>query len=177
MRRQVLQRPARRLSPTGKAIAGFVACLTVVFIAMLTPLGSAAQPLRLEDIFSERGLQGPTPTQFQWSPDGRRLSYILAEDEGERRNLWVISPHSGEREILVSYEQLRTQAPPHEKSTDDEREKERLLRYSVASYIWSPDSQSILFTSGGRLYLYGLDEEKARPVASSKSGRSTAAPP
>ena len=82
----------------------------------------------------------------------------------------MISPHSGEREILVSYEQLRTLAPPREKSTDDEREKERLLRYSVASYIWSPDSQSILFTSGGRLYLYSLDEEKARPVAPSKSG-------
>ena len=137
---------------------------------MQTQPGSAAQPLRLEDIVSEQGLTGPEPLQFQWSPDGGRLSYILAEADGERRNLWVISPESGEKKILVSYEQLQKLAPPQEKSAEDEREKERLLRYSVASYIWSPDSQSILFTSGGQLYLYRLDEQRARPIAPSKTG-------
>lgn len=169
MGKQVLKWLVRRRCGVVQTIIR-LPCLALVVLSMQTQPGSAAQPLKLEDIFSEHGLTGPAPSQFQWSPDGTRLSYILPEEDRERRNLWVITPESGEKEILVSYEQLRKLAPPQEKSTDDEREKERLLRYSVASYIWSPDSQSILFTSGGRLYLYRLDEEQAWPVAPSKAG-------
>lgn len=155
----------------GSAVAALVLCLNLAIVTIQPQRGSAAQSLKLEEIFSDRGLEGPSPTQFQWSPDGKRLSYILAEEEdSERRNLWVVSPESGEKKVLVSYEQMQTLAPPREKSTTDEREKERLLRYSVASYLWSPDSQSILFTSGGRLYLYNLDAQKARPVAPEKTG-------
>ena len=162
------RRPTQR--QLGRLAAFLLLCLNLALVTMQPARGSAAQSLKLEEIFSERGLEGAAPTQFQWSPDGKRLSYILAEEEGERRNLWVVSADSGEKKILVSYEQLQKLAPPREKSTTDEREKERLLRYSVASYLWSPDSQSILFTSGGRLYLYNLDAQKARPVAPDKDG-------
>lgn len=163
---QKRSRPRRR---DGYRAAALLVFLNIAIVTIPPPPGLAAQSLRLEDIFSEHGLEGPTPTQFQWSPDGRRLSYILAEEEGDRRNLWAASAESGEKKVLVSYEQLR-KLGQRETSTQNEREKERLLRYAVASYLWSPDSQSLLFTSGGRLYLYHLDTQKARPIASGKQG-------
>ena len=104
-----------------------------------------------------------TPKQFQWSPDGRTLTYILPREDGESRDLWAVTPATGDKRVLVSYQRLSQLAPSADKAAGDEREQERLLRYSVAAYRWSPDSQSILFTSGGQLYLYDVSAEKARP--------------
>ncbi len=164
-----LQERSRPRQRGGHRAAALLVFLKIVIVTIQPPPGLAAQPLRLEDIFSEHGLEGPRPAQFQWSPDGNRLSYILAEEEGDRRNLWVASAKSGEKKVLVSYEQLR-KLGQKETSTRNEREKERLLRYAVASYLWSPDSHSLLFTNGGRLYLYNPDTQKARPIAPEKQG-------
>lgn len=153
----------------GYSFAALLLFLKIVIVTIQPSHGLAAQPLRLEDIFSEHGLEGPTPTQFQWSPDGKWLSYILAEQESGRRDLWAASAESGEKKILVSYEQLRNLAE-RAASTQDEREKERLLRYAVASYLWSPDSKSLLFTNDGRLFLHHPDTQKARPIAPEKQG-------
>ncbi|HSC76928.1 MAG TPA: DPP IV N-terminal domain-containing protein [Candidatus Acidoferrales bacterium] len=125
------------------------------------------KPLQLEEIFTEAGLTGRMPSQMRWSSDGKRLTYILQEDEGERRDLWVVEAATGEKRVLVSYEQLTKLAPAYE-GVLDEREKERLLRYSVAAYVWSPDSKQILFTSAGRLYLYDLATQEAKPLAAAK---------
>lgn len=137
---------------------------------------AAKKPLRLEDIFVEGGLTGRLPTQMRWSPDGRLLSYILQADEGDpsaslgagRRDLWVVDAESGEKRVLVSYEQLVRLAPSPEQATQDERERERLLRYAVAAYVWSPDSKAILFASAGQLYLFELATGQARVLAPSK---------
>src|SRR5574341_1096308 len=98
-----------------------------------TPLGTGKKPLRLEEIYTDAGLTGRMPSQMRWSPDGKRLTYILQEDQGERRDLWVVEAATGEKRVLVSYDQLTKLAPPYE-GVVDEREKERLLRYSVAAY-------------------------------------------
>jgi dipeptidyl-peptidase-4 len=152
---------------------------TVAFVVTTAPLAAqkksrptapAKKPLTLEAIFSDTGLTGRMPTQMRWSPDGRLLTYILQADNGERRDLWAVDAETGEKKVLVSYEQLTKLAPPPEKATADERERERLLRYSVAAYIWSPDSKAILFTSAGQLYLFDLAGQSARALAPAKRG-------
>ena len=127
------------------------------------------KPLTIEGIFSGGGLTGRMPTQLRWSPDGTRLSYILRGDEG-RRDLWVIDVKTGEKRVLVSYEQLSNLAPSPEQATTDERERTRLTRYAVAAYRWAPDGKAILFTSSGQLYLYDLASGKAQPLAPAKRG-------
>jgi len=138
--------------------------------AQKTPTAPVKKPLKLEEIFSEAGLTGRMPTQMRWSPDGKRLTYILQEDEGEKRDLWVVEAETGEKRVLVSYEQLTKLAPPAEQLAADERERERLLRYAVAAYVWAPDSKQILFTSAGRLYLYDLASGESKPLAAAKRG-------
>ena len=154
-----------------KRVYAWVAVLVVLAASFAAPSGAQDQkkPLRLEEIFTEAGLTGRMPTQMRWSPDGKRLTYILQEDQGERHDLWVLEAETGEKRVLVSYEQLTKLAPPYE-GVQDEREKERLLRYSVAAYVWSPDSKQILFTSAGWLYLYDLATQEAKPLAASKRG-------
>ena len=123
-------------------LTALVVILSVVFplAAQEAPpkkqLAAAKKPLTLEEIYSESGLTGRMPTQLRWSPDGRLLTYLLQADEGEQRDLWVVNAASGEKRILVSYEQLTHLAPSAEQATRDERERERLLRYAVASYVW-----------------------------------------
>ena len=142
--------------------------LLVLSVALPAPGQTTGKtPLTLEAIFTGGGLTGPAPTQLRWSPDGRLFTYILAAD-GDRRDLWAVDPATGEKRVLVSYEQLRRLAPSAQQATTDERERERLLRYSVAAYLWSPDSKSILFVSSGQLYLFDLAAGQARLLAPSK---------
>ena len=153
-------------------IAKLFRCSAITLPLCLAVTVAAAEPakLRLEDIFADPGITGPSPKQFQWSPDGRTLTYILPREDGEKRDLWAVAPAASQKRVLVSHEQLSQLAPPAEKVAGNERERERLLRYSVAAYRWSPDSKSILFASGGQLYLYDVSAEKARPVAEDKRG-------
>ena len=126
------------------------------------------KPLLLEEIFSKHGLTGPEPTELRWSTNGSRLSYILEKPNGDR-DLWAVEPATGKKNVLVTHSELQKLAPPTEQATKDERERERRLRYSVAAYLWSPDSKSILFTSAGQLYLYDLAARRSRPIAPGKS--------
>ncbi len=73
---------------------------------------------------------------------------------------------TGEKKILVSEAKLKSLAPPVEK-IKDEREKERVTRYHVAAYVWSPDSKHLLFDSLGQLWLYSLETATAVQVTSS----------
>ncbi|MEX2299646.1 MAG: S9 family peptidase, partial [Bryobacterales bacterium] len=142
----------------------------LLLIAAL-PAEAQSRKLTIEEIFAEPGPTGPAPTQFQWSPDGKLLTYILpGEGEAESRDLWAFDPLSGEKRILVSGEQLSRLAPSTEQATGDERERERLRRYSVAAYLWAPDAKAILFTSAGRLYLFDLATQQSRALARNKSG-------
>ena len=145
--------------------------LCLVALVASPAAAQGTRKLSIEAIFGEPGLTGPAPSQFQWSPDGKQLTYILARDgESDARDLWVFDLAGGEKRILVSDEQLSGLAPSTDQATQDERERERRRRYAVAAYLWAPDAKAILFTSAGRLYLFDLASGKARPLAAARSG-------
>lgn len=115
-----------------------------------------AKPLTIEAIFADGGIGGRGPEALKWSPDGSRLSYVQRDDAGDHGQLWAVDAATGKASVLVSEDKLASLAPPVEK-IKDEREKERLTRYSVAAYHWAPDSKHILFDSHGQLWLYSLE--------------------
>jgi len=137
-------------------------CLLLAFLCL--PFAAPAQELTLEEIFAAGGLAGPRPEQLQWSPDGASLTYILEDATDRQRNLWVADAKGGRPRVLVSHSQLAALAPALNDATQDERERERRRRYAVASYLWSPDSRSLLFTSAGSLFLYELESGRAREL-------------
>jgi len=125
-------------------------------LALATAVAAQTKPLTIETIFVDGGLTGRAPEGFKWSPDGAKLSFVQRDDSGEHGELWYIDTATGQKAVLVSEAKLASLAPPLSKVTD-EREKERLTRYSVAAYHWAPDSKHILFDSHGQLWLYSLE--------------------
>jgi len=125
--------------------------------------------LTLDDIFTEGGLTGPSPEEGKWSPDGKLYSYVLRSADGAAGDLWAVDLQGNSR-ILVPNATLTRLHPSVEKTIKDEREKERLTRYSVAGYLWSPDSRSILFTSSGYVYVHSLNSGSTRPLLPELSG-------
>ncbi|PYX95656.1 MAG: dipeptidyl-peptidase IV [Acidobacteria bacterium] len=121
---------------------------------------AARKPFTIEAIFAEGGLTGRVPENVKWSPDGSKVSFVQRDDAGEHGQLWYADAATGEKKVLVSEAKLALLSPPLSK-VKDEREKERLARYHVAAYVWSPDSKQLLFDSQGQLWLYNVENGTA----------------
>jgi dipeptidyl-peptidase 4 len=146
------------ISNPGSNVKTFSARIAVVLSFLIAPLWGQSSPtkqLTIEAIYAPGGLEGRAPENFAWSPDGTKLSYVQRNDEGEQGELWYMDAATGEKKVLVSAAKLASLAPDYNK-VKDEREKERLTRYHVAPYIWSPDSKHLIFDSQGQLWLFDL---------------------
>ena len=126
----------------------------------------APKRLTIEQIFTEGGVTGRAPETIKWSPDGTKVSFVQRDDTGEHGELWYVDALTGGEKILVSEIKLSQLAPPISR-IHDEREKERVMRYHVAAYSWSPDSKHLLFDSQGQLWYYSLDTGTAVQLTSS----------
>ena len=127
---------------------------------------AAPKQLTIEQIFAEGGVTGRAPETIKWSPDGTKVSFVQRNDAGEHGELWYVDAATGEKKILASETKLSQLAPPLSK-IKDEREKERVTRYHVAAYTWSPDSKHLLFDAQGQLWYYSLDTGTAVQLTSS----------
>jgi len=147
-----------------KFVAGYVlACFLFSTGAAQT---SAQKPLTIEAIFAEGGITGRAPEAIKWSPDGTKVSFVQRDDSGEQGQLWYVDAATGEKKVLVSEDKLSQLAPPTS-TIHDEREKERVTRYHVAAYLWSPDSKHLLFDSHGQLWYYSLENGTGVQLTSS----------
>jgi len=146
-------------------------CLLVLLltagVATFAPAqsGTSGQKLSIESIFAEGGITGRGPENVQWSPDGHSISFIQRDDTGEHGELRSVDALTGEATVLVSESKLATLAPPVNE-IKNEREKERLRRYNVASYVWSPDGKHLLFDAQSQLWYYSLDNGTAVQLTS-----------
>ena len=128
----------------------------LVVVCVATPAAGAqsgGKPLTIETIYGGE-LSVPAPSQTRWTPDGH-LSFFLSSEGGDR-DLWLFDTDTGEKRVLLDAEALRSLAPSPTQATTDERERTRRTRFAVPGYIWAPDGQSILFTSGGQIVLHEL---------------------
>ncbi len=130
------------------------------------PAAAAPKQLSIDQIFAEGGITGRPPETIKWSPDGTKVSFVQRDDDGEHGQLYFADALTGEKGILVSESKLSQLAPPIGK-LHDEREIERLTRYHVAAYSWSPDSEHLLFDANGQLWYYSLATGTAVQLTSS----------
>src|SRR5215472_10875952 len=124
-----------------------------------------AQELTLDAIFAPNGLTGRPPDTIKWSPDGKKVSYLVHAEEGEKADLYYIDVATGKPAVLVSAEKIAAMAP-RQSSTKDDRERDNRARYRVAGYHWAPDSGHILFDSNGQLWYHTLATGTAVPLSS-----------
>ena len=144
-------KPIRALLSTASCFFLFASLAT----AQAQP-AAGNQQLTIEKIFAEGGVTGRSPSNIEWSPDGKKVSFVQRDASGEHGALWYVDAATGKKAILVTEEKLATLAPPVSK-LKSEREKTWIERYQVAAYHWSPDSRHLLFDSMGQLWYYSLD--------------------
>src|SRR5882757_3615107 len=130
-----------------------------LFLAMATCAVAPAQELTVQSIYGSAGLTGRSPDTVKWSPDGKKFSYFLHQEQGEKADLYYIDVTSGKPAVLVASEKIAAMKPPVTGSKDD-REKDNRERYRVAGYHWAPDSEHILFDANGQLWYYTLSSGK-----------------
>ena len=144
-----------------------------VFVAVSICAAATAQELTIQSIYAPNGLTGRAPDTIRWSPDSRKVSYFLHQEQGDRSDLYYIDVTSGKPAVLVGSEQIASMKPPVS-GTKDDRERDNRERYRVAGYHWAPDSEHILFDANGQLWYYTLATGKS--VALSAPGDSASDP-
>ncbi len=130
--------------------------MVLFLLCACLPAFSQSKPITIESLFVPGGLTGRAPETFRWSPDGTKLTFVQRDDSGEHGQLMYVDLATGKVDTLLSETKLASLAPPASRLKDD-RERERVSRYSVASYSWAPDSKHILFSASGQLWYFTLE--------------------
>jgi dipeptidyl-peptidase-4 len=140
-----------------------------VFLLTLVVTAARAQELTIESIYAPNSITGRSPDTVRWSPDSKRVSYMVHRPggdpaQGDKADLYAIDAATGKASVLVSAEKIATLTPAAS-TTKDDRERDNRARYRVAGYHWAPDSQHILFDANGQLWYYDLAAGSAVPLS------------
>lgn len=138
--------------------------LAAIFLGAVC-LGQQSPDLTIAAIFAEGGITGRAPEAIKWSPDGKKVSYLLRDDRGEKTELCYIDLATGKPAVLVTAEKLRPLTASISQGKDD-RERDNRERYHVSPYHWAPDSEHLLFDNFGQIWLYTLSTGTAMQVNS-----------
>ena len=101
----------------------------------------------MKEIFGGASLTGYPPDGISWSPDGKRATYIA--DNGDVMQIEVAD---GKLKTLLDHTKISTLL----NANISEKDRDHRGRYDEPDYIWSPDSQHLLFDTNGQLWLYDL---------------------
>src|SRR3954465_3902451 len=144
-------------------------------VVLMTPACAAAtaQELTIESIYAPNGMTGRAPDTIEWSPDGKKVSYFLHQEQGDKADLYYIDVTSGKPAVLVASEKIAAMKPPVTGSKDD-REKDNRERYRVAGYHWAPASEQLPLDANGQLWYFTLSSGKY--IAVSEPGESATDP-
>lgn len=150
MRAPTLQ-SAFRPSELKRLAAACLAALCFAFTNSATAQSGAstAKELTVERIYSAPSLVGSLHQGVQWTPDGKRISYLQAAATNPSQNeLWVISAMDGAKTLLLDAAKLSALLQPEKPAAI---QSTGLGRADAEDYFWSPHSNALLFKSGGRL--------------------------
>ena len=145
-----------------------------LFLCVLTWF-AAAQDLTVSQMMFEPSIAGMRVEGEQLSPDGKYVVFLWNSQGAEPRDLYLVSTAGGEPKKILSKKDLP------EKSV--EKEKENKLEYGlivkddfvkarenqIGNLAWSPDSQKILFTHKGDLFVLKINEAKPKRITQTQT--------
>ncbi len=146
-----------------------LAASCLLFIAFFTGFGAApawAKELTVERIYSAPSLSGSLTPGIEWSPDGKRISY-LDLNRGGGIELWTMDAATGERRMLVNAETLEAVMQPKKAQAV---QSTGLGRIQPENYLWSPAGDSLLFTGSSDLVLLDLKKMVPKSLAGGADG-------
>lgn len=148
------------------SIAAFVALCLAVFTCVALPAQTSAPQLTPERIFGAPSLGGTLTEGVQWSPDSSRVSFMQSDPrDPSKTELWVMNGATGAKSVLVNSDQVSRFLQPEKAAAI---QSTGLGRVAAEDYFWSPDSNAILFKSGGRLVNVDLHSMTSKILVDSK---------
>lgn len=113
--------------------------------------------LTVDRIFGAPSLGGELTEGIEWTPDGKRISYL------DKDEIWTIDAATGERKLLVSAATLRSVMQPEKESAI---QSTGLGRVEAQIYQWSADEHWLLFAGTNSLAVLDLRTNTAKPLVS-----------
>jgi dipeptidyl-peptidase-4 len=125
--------------------------------------GGGAKSLTVERIYGAPSLSGNLTSGIEWTPDGKRISYL---EGGERESrggseLWTMDASTGERKVLVKAETLAALTQPEKAQAV---QATGLGRIQPENYLWSPGGDALLFIGSTNLVLLDLKTMVSRQI-------------
>lgn len=101
----------------------------------------------MQEIFGGASPTGAPPEGMSWSPNGTRVTYL-----GEGGDVMQIEVTDGKLKKLIDHSKIASLIT----AEIGEQDRDHRARYNQPDYIWSPDSEHLLFDTNGELWLYDL---------------------
>jgi dipeptidyl-peptidase 4 len=137
--------------------------VALALASSLTPAFAKPRPsksLTVERIFGGPSLGGYLTRGIEWTPDGKRISYL--ERAGSRVEMWTMDATKGDRKVLVNASVLADVMQPRRASAI---QSTGLGRVEAENYIWSPSGDAVLFIGTSNLVLLDLKTMASKPLA------------
>lgn len=134
-----------------------LACLTVFLTFSAAHAQNPTHPWTVQEIWNGGEPTGYPPGGISWSPDGSRATYL---SDGAVMQIQV---SDGKLSTLVDSSKISFLL----NAKISEQDRDHRGRYDEPDYIWSPDSQHLLFDTDGELWLYDLRTGKGADVGNS----------
>ena len=137
----------------------FPALRLILLVALTLAFGAApslgrpggAKSLTVERIYGAPSLSGYLTSGVEWSPDGKRISYLERHPSGVE--MMTMDAATGERKVLVKAHVIEdVLQPPETKAI----QSTGLGRVQAENYLWSPTGDALLFVGGSNLVLLDL---------------------
>src|SRR5207245_635275 len=97
---------------------------TFLFLSCFA-LAQQASQLTIAKIFADGGITGRSPESVKWSPDDKRVSFILRNDAGDRAELQSLDPATGKVSVLIPAEKMANLTPPVERLSNPRKQEYR----------------------------------------------------
>ncbi len=146
-----------------------------LLFTFLFSLSISAQNLTVKEIMKEPSIAGMRVEGERLSPDGKYVIYLWNAEGKSPSDLYLVSTSGGDNKKILSPKDLITKK--------DEKEKDDPLEYGVVvnddfvksqrnglgNLRWSPNSEKILFTQNGDIYVLKIGETKPKRITKTES--------
>jgi dipeptidyl-peptidase-4 len=127
--------------------------------ALAAPAPPRPRSLSVERIYSAPSLSGYLTQGIEWSPDGKRISFLGRGNTGLEMD--TIDAGTGDRKVLVKASVLADVMQPEETKAI---QSTGLGRVQAENYIWSPSGDALLFIGSSNLVLLDLKTMAPKPL-------------
>lgn len=117
----------------------FASLTLLLFLFSSSFCQEGKKELTVERIYGKPSLTGHLPQGVQWSPDGKRITYLQRDKKTGRMDIWFYDVRTGKRGVLLDSDELR--APKD---------------FQIGQYSWSPKGTDLLLPYKGDLFNYNL---------------------